>query len=228
MYSPTYAYQNGYVYSNGAVQSQQVSLQSRDTTEPDKSNNRLLVVTSCATTTTCGTVTVSNSGSPTTNCASSTSCGQSVIGVDDWSGGGISWGGGGGGSTGTNGNSPAPDFPTGISNANVPALQTPPTLGNYAATLNLRRGAYKVINVTVEIDRNAHDIKKVVVMLNGATWLNEITQIGDGVMTGYNSATDTYSFQVTFQNTVWGVWSTQTTIYGTISPSQGQGTLTIP
>jgi hypothetical protein len=129
--------------------------------------------------------------------------------------------GGGGSSSGTS-------FPTGIANTAASVTQDTPTLGNYAATLFIRPNTYQVINVKVELDTNAKDLKKVVVTLNGVVWLTKFSQVGDGTLTNYDAATDTYFFQVTYQKILGDILSTQTTLFGTISPSRGRGTLTIP
>lgn len=147
--------------------------------------------------------------------------GGSYSGPGDYGGTGDSGGSGGSGSGGDN-------FPSGIINAPATVQQTTPTLGNYSATLAISPHFYQVINVKVELDTNTKDLKKVVVTLNGVVWFSKITQVGDGTLTSYDAATDTYSFRVDFQKDLGGYWSSQETIYGTISPSHGVGTLTIP
>lgn len=146
-------------------------------------------------------------------------------------GGGGGYGSGGGGSSGDGsggGYGSGTSFPNGFYDEAATIQQTIPTLGNYAATLLLRTSLYQVINVKVELDTTTKDLKKIVVTLNGVTWLTKITQVGDGTLTSYNAATDTYSFQVGLLKEIGGAWSTTRTIYGTISPSHGVGTLTIP
>ncbi|WP_375416219.1 hypothetical protein [uncultured Hymenobacter sp.] len=145
----------------------------------------------------------------------------------DYGGGGGDGGGGGGGS-GSGGGTSGTSFPNGIYDELATVQQTTPTLGNYAATLRLSPNTYQVINVKVELNTVTKDLKKIVVTLNGVTWLTKVTQVGDGTLTKYNATTDTYSFQVGLLKEVGGVWSTTKTIYGTISPTRGVGTLTIP
>ncbi len=155
--------------------------------------------------------------------------GGTIGGGGDYGGG---WGNGGGittqdpGAGGSGGEGTT--FPSGIDHEPADIQQNTPTLGNYSATLAIHKSAYQVINVLVELDTKARDLKKVVVTLNGVTWFSALTQVGDGTLTGYDAKTDTYSFQVSFRKDLGGYMSSQSTIYGTISPSQGQGTLTIP
>ena len=66
------------------------------------------------------------------------------------------------------------------------------------------------------------------VSLNGVVWFTKLTQMEDGTLTKYEPSTDTYSFQVTFQKVLGDIWSSQRTLYGTISPSHGFATLSIP
>lgn len=145
--------------------------------------------------------------------------GGGTTGPGDYGGGGGGGGGDGGGNT---------SFPTGVATKSAYLEQQTPTLGNYSAQLTIITTGYNLINVLVELDTRTHEIQKISVTLNGIVWYVKISQVGDGTLLNYNPSTDTYTFQVTYQKILADFWSSQVTMTGTISPSHGIGTLTIP
>lgn len=230
LYSVAYEKQTSLVYSNGMVQPAQVTVQphERATTPEDVNQSNFIDhETACIEYTKCGYV-----NGELSNCTTIVVCTEGGGGGGGWGGGGDGGTGGGdsGGGGGGGGNDPnsGAEFPTGLSPVNATVQQGTPTLGNYGATLFYHTSTYQVINVKVSIDTNNHDLKQVTVTLNGLVWLNKVTQVGDGTLTSYNPATDTYSFQVSYQKIFGDIWSSQITLYGTISPSHGVGTLYIP